>query len=146
MPYDRFVTQLLTATDPPKRDSSAAILAYILWSTGQDKEIGVRSARVFLGTQMQCAECHNHPFDNWTQQDYKSMAAFFEPTRLVVAEIGEREMITGISDSTLDREQRLEEQREVPRHRPAPKYKGTGEGPEGGERNSVRHGICAMVY
>jgi hypothetical protein len=34
-------------------------------------------AQVFLGIRMQCAKCHNHPFDRWTQDDYHEFAAFF---------------------------------------------------------------------
>ena len=34
-------------------------------------------AQVFLGTRIQCAKCHNHPFDRWTQDDYHDFAAFF---------------------------------------------------------------------
>ncbi|HLJ92159.1 MAG TPA: DUF1549 and DUF1553 domain-containing protein [Gemmataceae bacterium] len=34
-------------------------------------------AQVFLGIRLQCARCHNHPFDHWTQNDYHSLAAFF---------------------------------------------------------------------
>jgi len=34
-------------------------------------------SRVFLGTQIQCAQCHDHPFDKWTQEDFYGMAAFF---------------------------------------------------------------------
>jgi hypothetical protein len=34
-------------------------------------------AQVFLGTRLQCARCHNHPFDVWTQDDYYGLAAFF---------------------------------------------------------------------
>jgi hypothetical protein len=35
------------------------------------------AAQVFLGLRLQCARCHNHPFDRWTQTDYHSFAAFF---------------------------------------------------------------------
>jgi hypothetical protein len=35
------------------------------------------TAQVFLGIRLQCAKCHNHPFDRWTQNDYYSLAAFF---------------------------------------------------------------------
>jgi len=35
-------------------------------------------AQVFLGTRIQCAKCHNHPFDRWTQNDYHDFAAFFD--------------------------------------------------------------------
>lgn len=34
-------------------------------------------AQIFMGMQTQCAQCHNHPFDRWTQDDYYSFAAFF---------------------------------------------------------------------
>ena len=34
-------------------------------------------AQAFLGTRMQCAQCHNHPFDRWTMDDYYGWAAFF---------------------------------------------------------------------
>jgi Protein of unknown function (DUF1553)/Protein of unknown function (DUF1549) len=35
------------------------------------------TAQVFLGLRLQCAKCHNHPFDRWTQTDYHTFAAFF---------------------------------------------------------------------
>jgi hypothetical protein len=35
------------------------------------------TAQVFLGVRLQCARCHNHPFEKWTQDDYHSFAAFF---------------------------------------------------------------------
>jgi hypothetical protein len=35
------------------------------------------TAQVFLGIRLQCARCHNHPFDRWTQDDYYQLAAFF---------------------------------------------------------------------
>jgi hypothetical protein len=35
------------------------------------------TAQVFLGVRLQCAKCHNHPFDRWTQTDYHQLAAFF---------------------------------------------------------------------
>ena len=37
-------------------------------------------AQVFMGMRIQCAQCHNHPFDRWTQDDYYSFAAFFAQT------------------------------------------------------------------
>ncbi len=38
-------------------------------------------AEVFLGIRLQCARCHNHPFDRWTQDDYYGLAAFFTRIR-----------------------------------------------------------------
>ena len=43
-------------------------------------------AQVFMGMRIQCTQCHNHPFDRWTMDDYYGFAAFFaqmSPTRLV---------------------------------------------------------------
>lgn len=39
-------------------------------------------AQVFLGTRIQCAQCHNHPFDRWTMDDYYGFAAFFAGVNL----------------------------------------------------------------
>jgi hypothetical protein len=43
-------------------------------------------AQVFLGVRLQCAKCHNHPFDNWTQNDYHSLAAFFPRVQYKILE------------------------------------------------------------
>ena len=41
------------------------------------KELAIRTANAFLGVQIQCAECHNHPFDRWTQKDFEGFTSFF---------------------------------------------------------------------
>ena len=41
------------------------------------KKIAENAAQAFLGIRVQCAQCHNHPFDRWTMDDYYSFAAFF---------------------------------------------------------------------
>jgi hypothetical protein len=41
------------------------------------KELSTRSAENFLGLQIQCAECHKHPFDRWTQSDFEGFTSFF---------------------------------------------------------------------
>ena len=42
-------------------------------------ETAAAVAQVFLGIRIACAECHQHPYDQWTQQDYHGMRAYFEP-------------------------------------------------------------------
>jgi hypothetical protein len=58
-------------------------------------------SQVFLGTRIQCAQCHNHPFDRWTMDDYYGFAAFFsqvgyknaqDPRELTVFNSGTGEM------------------------------------------------------
>ena len=48
------------------------------FQTSEDRVIGF--AYTFLGTRIQCAQCHKHPFDQWTQQDFKSFEGFFKGT------------------------------------------------------------------
>ncbi len=49
------------------------------------------AAQVFLGVRMQCARCHNHPFDRWTQTDYHSFAAFFSRVQYRIVENNRRD-------------------------------------------------------
>jgi hypothetical protein len=44
------------------------------------------TAQVFLGVRMQCAKCHNHPFERWTQDDYHGLAAFFARVQYRIVE------------------------------------------------------------
>jgi hypothetical protein len=49
------------------------------------------TAQVFLGLRLQCARCHNHPFDRWTQDDYFQLAAFFPRVRYRIIENNRRD-------------------------------------------------------
>jgi len=53
------------------------------------------TARVFLGVRLQCAKCHNHPFDRWTQDDYYSWAAWFARVQYRVLENRRRDRNDG---------------------------------------------------
>jgi Protein of unknown function (DUF1549)/Protein of unknown function (DUF1553) len=44
------------------------------------------AAQVFLGIRMQCAKCHNHPFDHWTQEDYHRLTAFFAQVKYKIVD------------------------------------------------------------
>jgi hypothetical protein len=48
-------------------------------------------AQVFLGIRLQCARCHNHPYDHWTQNDYHSLAAFFARVDYQIVENNRRD-------------------------------------------------------
>lgn len=73
MPYDKFVRQLLTATgntfdNPPANYFRAAV---------DTNDCTETTAQLFLGIRIQCAKCHNHPFERWTQDNYYGIGAFF---------------------------------------------------------------------
>ena len=78
-PYDRIVKNLLTA------EQEGSELFYVQYRNAPE-EAATAVSRVFLGTQLQCARCHDHPFEAWTQKDFFGMAGFF--VRLVVIDGG----------------------------------------------------------
>jgi hypothetical protein len=80
-PLDKLVYELLSSTG--NQDENGAVTFFIANST-VDKMTDCAS-RVFLGVQLQCAQCHNHPFTDWKQTEYWGMAAFFMKTKLTVA-------------------------------------------------------------
>ena len=84
-PYDKMVRELLTYTGSAygygyqgRRTASNGTpgLYYQLLQV-KPEELAASTSRLFLGVQIQCAQCHNHPFDHWTQNDFWSYAAFF---------------------------------------------------------------------
>ncbi|MEW4455587.1 DUF1549 and DUF1553 domain-containing protein [Bremerella sp. JC817] len=70
--YDRLVEEFLTATqgnDGPGYFYAAQEL--------KPELLAAETSRIFLGLRLECAQCHDHPFDRWRQQDFWGMAAFF---------------------------------------------------------------------
>ena len=76
------------ATDRPLNDFFAEMITTIgstyehppasFHRTHRDPETAAESiGQVFLGVRLQCARCHNHPFDSWRQDDYYGLAAYF---------------------------------------------------------------------
>ena len=84
-PYDQWVRELLLAEG--NSVDQGAPLFYVQYRA-QPEETMVAVSRIFLGTQLACAQCHDHPKDKWTQLDFYGMAAFF--ARLVVIESGKK--------------------------------------------------------
>jgi hypothetical protein len=72
MPYDDLVRELVTADG--KTYTNGAIGFYIRDYNMPLDNMAV-TTQIFLGTSMVCAQCHNHPFDKWSQMDYYQMAA-----------------------------------------------------------------------
>jgi hypothetical protein len=79
-PYDQWVRELLTAAGNTK---DVGPVMFQCQFRGSPEEAAVAVSRIFLGTQLQCARCHNHPFDKWTQTDFYGFAGFFARTAFV---------------------------------------------------------------
>ena len=74
-PYDMWVHDMLAATGPLwERGNGAA--GYYYRDAGMGLDSMSNTVRVFLGTSLECAQCHDHPFDRWTQKQFFEMAAY----------------------------------------------------------------------
>ncbi|VTR98146.1 DUF1549 and DUF1553 domain-containing protein [Tuwongella immobilis] len=73
VPEDHFVREILTASGPNYSHAPASFFRRLRDPEMRAEEI----AQLFLGVRMQCARCHNHPGERWTQDDYHALAAFF---------------------------------------------------------------------
>ncbi|MDX1928763.1 MAG: DUF1549 domain-containing protein [Pirellulaceae bacterium] len=71
--YDRLVSDLLVSTGSITNSPTAFFVAL----ESKPEKIAAKTARVFMGLQLDCAECHNHPFDDWKQRDFWGFAAYF---------------------------------------------------------------------
>jgi hypothetical protein len=87
-PFDQFARDFVTA-EGPLRDVAPANFYKVVNKPGQAAST---LAQVFLGIRIACAECHHHPFDRWSQDDYYGMTAFFNGVG--VKNAGGQEMLT----------------------------------------------------
>ncbi|HEY7426508.1 MAG TPA: DUF1549 domain-containing protein [Gemmataceae bacterium] len=75
--FDALVREMLTASGSTFANPPANY-----YRIARDPQnLAETTAQLFFGIRMQCAKCHNHPFERWTQDDYYSMAAFFARVR-----------------------------------------------------------------
>ena len=73
MPMDQMVQELLGASGGTFKNPATNFYQ----TTTETLLLTENVAQVFMGMRIQCAQCHNHPFDRWTQDDYYGFAAFF---------------------------------------------------------------------
>jgi hypothetical protein len=104
MPYDQIVRGVLCATSREGKTPEQYLKEFEAAEEAQDKNektkyaeratldlywrsqqrltlelAGEKTAAAFLGVRLECAQCHKHPFDRWTQVDYRSYANVFSP-------------------------------------------------------------------
>lgn len=77
-PYDETVRELLVTTGQVNAVGPALFYQAVQF---KPEELAASTSRTFLGVQIQCAQCHDHPFDQWTQKDFWGFAAHFAQLR-----------------------------------------------------------------
>ncbi|HEY1051372.1 MAG TPA: DUF1549 domain-containing protein [Prosthecobacter sp.] len=98
-PYDRFVSELVAASGEIDHNPPVAWYRQVKDMKQQMEDV----AQLFLGTRMQCAQCHHHPFEKWSQQDYYGFAAFFSNVSRKPSTFATEEMIfhkRGVAQAT----------------------------------------------
>jgi hypothetical protein len=83
-PYDVMVHELVSATGanaPGAQDFNGAT-NFLIGKLAENATLATAdTSKIFLGLQVQCTQCHNHPFNDWKQQKFWEMNAFFRQTR-----------------------------------------------------------------
>jgi hypothetical protein len=72
-PYDQFARELVTAQGSTWRNGAATLFR----DRRSPDELGTMVSQLFLGIRLECAKCHHHPFEKWSQEDFYSFAAYF---------------------------------------------------------------------
>jgi len=72
-PYDQIARELLTASGSTLQNPPAGFYR----AAADTNDCAETTAQLFLGIRIQCAKCHNHPFDRWSQDNYYGIGAFF---------------------------------------------------------------------
>lgn len=73
VPYDRFVRSLITARGSTFRKGAVTLFR----DRRTPDELTTMTTQLFLGIRLECAKCHHHPFEKWSQDDFYGFAAFF---------------------------------------------------------------------
>lgn len=84
--WDKIASEMIAATGTLPEDGSTAL---IFLQNADPVEVAAETSRVFLGVQLQCAQCHDHPYEDWTRQQFHELAAFFPRVRVQRYEEGE---------------------------------------------------------
>lgn len=77
-PYDKMVRELLTSRGSSYEDPAGNYFR----ATREPKPTMEKTTQVFMGVRLVCAQCHDHPFERWTQNQYYQMSAFFSAVGL----------------------------------------------------------------
>ncbi len=81
-PFNEFVAEQIAATGSNLTDGPVNLYTMLIHDVRfEPKEFAANLSQLTMGIQVQCAECHNHPFDRWTTEDYYGFVSFFTGIR-----------------------------------------------------------------
>ena len=78
MPYDEMARRFISANG---KAGAVPEVAYVLGDNADPMALAGVTSQVFMGVRISCAQCHDHPFDKWTREDFYGFAAYFGKTR-----------------------------------------------------------------
>jgi hypothetical protein len=85
--WDQIAHKFITATGDVREEGATAI---IMAQMGNTEDTTAEISRIFLGIQIQCAQCHNHPTDRWKREQFHQLAAFFPRLAVRPLKMGEQ--------------------------------------------------------
>lgn len=91
--WDRIVAEMVSASparNPKNQDDygqNEGPNNFVLACENKPEEIASQTARLFMGISIQCAECHDHPFDQWKREQFHELAAFFAPGKYYMTDM-----------------------------------------------------------
>jgi hypothetical protein len=86
-PWNEIAAQFITAEGDVSENGATAV---IMAQAGQPEDTVAEISRIFLGIQIQCAQCHDHPTDQWKREQFHQLAAFFPRVAVRPDQSGER--------------------------------------------------------
>jgi hypothetical protein len=97
--WDAIAAEFITATGDVRENGTTAIMAA---QDARTEETTAEMSRIFLGIQIQCCQCHNHPYDRWQREQFHEFAAFFPRMALRPVQTPTRRTFELISDDRPD--------------------------------------------
>ena len=98
MPYDELCRQLISVNG---KAGKAPQVGFILGDNADPLAMAGVTAQVFMGIRVSCAQCHDHPFDVWTREQFYGLAAYYGRTRRVESQLTKAVYTTEMEESAV---------------------------------------------
>jgi hypothetical protein len=103
-PWNEIVREFITATGDVRENGATAL---IMAQSGMPEDVVSEISRIFIGIQIQCAQCHDHPTDRWQREQFHQLAAFFPRVAIRPTRDGEERSFTvNVNDRRFNRKRR----------------------------------------